>query len=35
MTVLGVPLSDLALPLELVAWLVMMSVVLPRLGVPT
>ncbi len=35
MTVLGVPLSDLALPLALVVWLVLMRVVLPRLGVPT
>lgn len=35
MTIFGVPLSDLALPLALVAYLVLMRVALPKLGVPT
>jgi hypothetical protein len=35
MNLFGIPLSDLAVPAFVVAWLVVMRFVLPKLGVPT
>lgn len=35
MNLLGIELSDLVVPAFLVAWLLVMRFVLPKLGVPT